>query len=122
MSKNMKNTEVALSNVQLVIGDQLKDADKAEFEADMKRYEELCLASYGQTKSGVYKKNPLPTPQHVTFSVDPQGLQDMMNKAMHQTVIDQSTVLANTIQNCLTEMLKKGIEDGYVGPAYFQPR
>jgi hypothetical protein len=46
----------------------------------------------------------------------------MMNKFMHQTMIDQSTVLANTIQNCLTETLKKGIEKGYVGPAYFQPR
>jgi hypothetical protein len=80
------------------------------------------LASYGQTKGGVYKKNPLPAPQHITFSANPQGLQDMINKAMHQTMIDQSKVLANTIQNCLTEMLKKGTEEGYVGPAYFQPR
>jgi hypothetical protein len=79
------------------------------------------LASYGQTKSGVYK-NPLPAPQHITFSSDPQGLQDMMNKAMHQTMIDQSKVLANTIHNCLTEALKKGTKEGYVGPAYFQPR
>jgi hypothetical protein len=36
----------------------------------------------------------------------------MMNKAMHQTMIDQLTVLANTIQNCLTKTLKKGIEEG----------
>jgi hypothetical protein len=87
----------------------------------MKRFEELCLDSYGQTKSGFYTKNPLPMPQQITFSSDPQGLQDMMNKAMHQTMIDQSKVLSNTIQNCLTEMLKKGAEGGYVGPAYFQP-
>jgi hypothetical protein len=44
-----------------------------------------------------------------------------MNKVMHQTMINQSTTLVNTIQNCLTEMLEKGIEEGYVGPAYFQP-
>jgi hypothetical protein len=58
----------------------------------MKRYEELFLDSYGQTK--VFKKNPLLGPQHVTLSADPQRLQDMMNKAMHQTMIDQSIVLA----------------------------
>jgi hypothetical protein len=63
----------------------------------MKRYEELCLASYGQTKSGVIKKTPLPGPQHIIFSVDPQGLQDMMNKATHQTMINQSTGLTNTL-------------------------
>jgi hypothetical protein len=37
-------------------------------------------------------------------------------------MIDQSTVVTNTIQTCLIEMLKKGIEEGYMGPAYFQPR
>jgi hypothetical protein len=55
------------------------------------------LASYDQTKSGVYKKNHLPSPQHVTFLADRQGIQAMMNKAMHQTMIDQSKVLTNTI-------------------------
>jgi hypothetical protein len=87
----------------------------------MKHYEELCLASYSQTKGGVFKKNPLPTPKQVTFSADPEGLQDMMNKAMHQTMIDQAKVPASTIQNCLTETLKKGAEGGYMGPTYFQP-
>jgi uncharacterized cupin superfamily protein len=87
----------------------------------MKRFEELCLASHSQTKSGVYKKNPLTMPHQITFSSDPQGLQDMMNKDMYPTMIDQSKVLANTIQNCLTETLKKGAGEGYVGPAYFQP-
>jgi hypothetical protein len=109
MSKNLKNNnEADQGNIQTVSKDQLKDADKAEFEAHMKRFEELCLDLYGQTNSGVYKKNPLPVPQQITFSYDPQGLQDMMNKAMHQTMIDQSKVLANTIQNYLTETLKKG--------------
>jgi hypothetical protein len=86
----------------------------------MKYYEELCLESYDQTKGGVYKKNPLPTPHQITFSANTDGLQDMMNKVMHQTMTDQAKVLANTIQNCLTEMLKKRAKGGYVGPAYFQ--
>jgi hypothetical protein len=67
------------------------------------------------------KKNCLPTPKQGTFSDYPEGLKDMMNKAMHQMMFDQAKVLANTIQNCLTETLKKGAEGGYLGPAYFQP-
>jgi hypothetical protein len=112
MMKTSKNTEVDSSNVQPITRDLLKDADKTECEAHMKRYEVLCLASYSQTKSGIFKKNPLLAPKHITFSAHPQGLQDMMNKAMHQTMIDQSTDLANTIQSCQTETLKKRTEEG----------
>jgi hypothetical protein len=88
----------------------------------MKHYEELCLASYGQNKSGVFKNNPLPTPKQVTFLADPEGLQDIMTKAMHQTMIDQSKVFANTIQNAITDALKQGAARGYLGPAYYQPK
>jgi hypothetical protein len=123
MMKNTKSGtfEVDSDNVHEITKDQLKDRDNAEFEAHMKHYEEICLASYGHTKSGIFKKNPLPTPKQVTFSADPDGLQDMMTKAMHQMMIDQYKVFTNTIQNCLTEALKKGAEGGYLGPAYFQP-
>jgi hypothetical protein len=113
--------EVDPENVQPITKDQLKDSDKAELEAHMKHYEELCLASYGQTKSGVFKKSPLPTPKQVTFSADPEGLQDMMTKPMHQTMIDQSKVFANTIQNAIIDALK-GAKGGYLGPVYFQPK
>jgi hypothetical protein len=87
----------------------------------MKHYEELCLASYGQNKSGIFKKNPLPTPKQFTFSADPEGLQDMMTKAMHQMMIDQSKVFANTIQNVIIDALKQGAAGGYLGLAYYQP-
>jgi hypothetical protein len=112
-------SEVDPKNVQPITKDQLKDSDKAELEAHMKHYEELCLASYGQTKSRVFKKSPLPTPTQVTFSADPKGLQDMMTKAMHQTMIDQSKVLANIIQNVIIDALKQGAEGGYLGPDIF---
>jgi hypothetical protein len=113
-------SKVDPENVQPITKDQLKDSDKAELEAHMKHYEELCLASYGETKNGVFKKNSLPTSKQVTFSADPEGLQDMMTKAMHQTMIDQSKVFANTIQNAIIDALKKGVEGGYLGPAYYQ--
>jgi hypothetical protein len=44
-----------------------------------------------------------------------------MTKTMHETMIDQSKVFANTIQNSIIIALKKGAEGGYMGPAYFQP-
>jgi hypothetical protein len=99
----------------------LKDTDKAEFEAHMRHYEELCQTSYGQTKNGIFKKSLLPMPKQVTFSANPESLQNMMTKAMHQTMIDQAKVFANTIQNSLIEAFKKGAEGGYLGLAYFQP-
>jgi hypothetical protein len=64
----------------------------------------------------------LPTLKQVTFSANPEGLQDMMTKAMHQIMIDQSKVFANTIQNAIIDALKKGAEEGYLGPAYDQPK
>jgi hypothetical protein len=121
-AKKTGPSEVNLENVQPITKGQQKDSNKAELEAYMKHYEELCLASYGQTKSGVFKKNPLPTQKQVTFSADPEGLQDMMTKSMHQTMIGQSKVFANTIQNVIIDALKQGAEGGYLGPAYFQPR
>jgi hypothetical protein len=42
--------EVDPENVQPITKDQLKVSDKAELEAYMKHYEELCLTAYGQTK------------------------------------------------------------------------
>jgi hypothetical protein len=64
----------------------------------------------------------LPTPKQVTFSADPEGLQEMVTKAMHQTMIDQSKVFANTIQNAIIDALKQRAKGGYLGPAYFKPR
>jgi hypothetical protein len=124
MTKSTKTGphEVDPKNVQPITKDQLKDTDKAELEAHMKHYEVLCLASYGQTKSGVFKKSPLPTRKQVTFPADHEGLQNMMTKAMHQTMIDQSKVFPNTIQNAIIDALKEGAEGGYLGLAYFQPR
>jgi hypothetical protein len=63
-------SEIDPENVQAITREKLKDTDKAEFEAHMKHYEELCLASYGQTKGGIFKKSPLPMPKQVTFSAN----------------------------------------------------
>jgi hypothetical protein len=107
--------EVDLENFQPINNDELK----VEFEAHMRHHEELCLASYGQTKSGVFEKSPLPAPKKVIFSADPKGHQDMRSKAKHQTMMDQSKVFKNTVHNAIIDALKQGAEGGYLGPAYF---
>jgi hypothetical protein len=48
--------EVDPENVQPITKDQLKDSDKAELKAYMKHYEELCLASYGETKKWCFQE------------------------------------------------------------------
>jgi hypothetical protein len=45
-----------------------------------------------------------------------------MTKAMNHTMIDQSKIFANTIQNAIIDALKKGAEGGYLGHAYYQPK
>jgi hypothetical protein len=57
MMKTMKTgaSEIDPDNIQTITRDQLKDTDKAEFEDNMRHYEELCLASYGQTKNENFK-------------------------------------------------------------------
>jgi hypothetical protein len=46
----------------------------------------------------------------------------MLTKVMHQTMIDQAKVFANTVQNSLIKALNKGAKGGYLGLAYFQPK
>jgi hypothetical protein len=71
-------SKIDQENVQVITSDQLKETEKVEFEAHMKHFEELCLPSYGQTKSGIFKMSPLPTPKQVTFSADLDSLWDKM--------------------------------------------
>jgi hypothetical protein len=68
-------SEIDQENVKAITRDQFKD--KAEFEAHMRHYEEICLASYGQTKNEIFKKSLLLAPKLVTFSADPESLQDI---------------------------------------------
>jgi hypothetical protein len=74
MSKISQPSEVVKENIPPVTKEHLKEAGRAEFDAFMKQYEELCLASFNQTKNGVIKKNPLLGSRHITFSGDPGSL------------------------------------------------
>jgi hypothetical protein len=47
-------------NAQVITRDLLKDIYNVEFKTHMRHYEELCLASYGQTKNEIFKKSLCP--------------------------------------------------------------
>ena len=122
MTGNLKvPAEVDTSNIQEITADQLKGEQKAEYDACMAEYGRLLMGSFGLTREGTVKKAPLPRPQQIIVQADPGKLQDMMNEAMHKSLVDQSSVFNNTVQNCVKEVLREEIMSGFKGPAYFQP-
>ena len=65
----------------------------------------------------------LPMPRQITFEANPGKLQEMVDSAINRALINQSSVLSNTIFNVVARTFKEGeVPLSYVGPAYHQPR
>ena len=47
-------------------------------------------------------------PRHITFEANPGKLQDMVDNAINRALIDQSSVLSNTVYNAVARTFKKG--------------
>jgi len=61
-------------------------------------------------------------PQQITFEANPCKLQDMVDNAINRALINQSSVLSNTVFNAVARTFKEGQAPPlYVGPAYHQP-
>jgi hypothetical protein len=89
----------------------------------MEEYKQLCLKSFSVNRSGdVIQKLELPTPRQITFEANPGKLQDMVDNAINRALINQSSVLSNTIFNAMARSFKVGqVPPSYMGPAYHQP-
>ena len=62
-------------------------------------------------------------PRQVTFDANPGKLQDMVDNAINHALINQSSVLSNTIYNVVARTFIEGQTPPlYVGPTYLQPR
>jgi len=58
-------------------------------------------------------------PRQITFEVNPDKLQDMVDNAINRALINQSSVLSNTVFNAVARTFKEGQAPPlYVGPAY----
>jgi len=89
----------------------------------MEEYKQLCLKSFSVNRSGeVIQKEALPMPRQITFEANPGKLKDMVDTAINRALINQSSVLSNTVFNDVARTFKEGqIPPSYMGPAYHQP-
>jgi hypothetical protein len=70
----------------------------------------------------VIQKEALPMPRQITFEANPGKLQEMVDSAINHALINQSSVLSNTVFNAVARTFKEGqILPSYVGPVYHQP-
>jgi len=115
----MSTTELNADNVIAVIEADLRDEQKQAMERAIEEYEQLCLKSFSVNRSGkVIQKLELLTPQQITFEANPGKLQDMVDNAINRSLINQSSVLSNTVFNAVARTFKEGqVPPSYVGPA-----
>jgi len=119
----MSNTDFDLENVIPVTEANLRDEQKQAMAKAMEDYKQLCLKSFNINRSGeVIQKEALPTPRQITFEANLGKLQEMVDNAINRALINQSSVLSNTVFNVVARTFKEGqVPPAYVGPAYHQP-
>jgi len=90
---------------------------------DMEEYKQLYLKSFIVNRRGeVIQKQELPRHWQVTFDANPSKLQDVVDSAINRALINQSSVLSNTVYNVVARAFKEGQTPPlYVAPAYHQP-
>jgi len=120
---NMSNTDFDTDNIIAVTEANLIDEQKQGMAKAMEEYKQLCLKSFSVNRSGeVIQKEALPMPRQITFEANPAKLQEMVDSAINRALINQSSVLSNTIFNAVARTFKEGqIPPSYVGSAYHQP-
>jgi len=111
-----------LENIIPVTEANLRDEQKQAMPKAMEDYKQLCLKSFSINRSGeVIQKEALPAPRQITFEANPGKLQEMVDSAVNRALINQSSVLSNTVFNVVARTFKEGqVPPSYVGPAYHQ--
>jgi len=106
---NMSNTEFDTENIIAVTEADLKDEQKQAMAKAMEEYKQLCLKSFSVNMSGdVIQKQELPLPRQITFEANLGKLQDMVDNAINHALINQSSVLSNTVFNVVARTFKEG--------------
>jgi len=119
---NMSTTEFDTDNIIAVTEADLKDEQKQAMARAIEEYKQLCLKSFSVNRSGeVIQKQELPMPRQITFEANPGKLQDMVYNAINRALINQSSVLCNTVFNAVARTFKEGQTPPlYMGPTYHQ--
>jgi len=75
-----------------------------------------------QQERKVIQKEALSMPRQITFEANPGRLQEMVDNAINRALINQSSVLSNSVFNAVARTFKEGqIPPSYVGSVYHQP-
>jgi len=119
----MSNTDFDLENVIPVTEANLRDEQKQAMAKAMEDYKQLRLKSFNINRSGeVIQKEALPMPREITFEANSGKLQEMVDNAINHALMNQSSVLSNTVFNAVARTFKEGqVPPSYVGLAYHQP-
>nr|TKV90651.1 hypothetical protein SEVIR_9G044001v2 [Setaria viridis] len=116
-----KAAEISEDIIEITDAD-LKYDQKEELARHLEEYRKTCLQSFSRTRSGeTVKKAPLLTPRHITIAEDLGKMSDMIQQSIYQAMIDQSTVMTNTVYNTVISSLVSGVAQGYQGFAYAPP-
>jgi len=101
----------------------LRYEQKQAMSKAMEEYKQLCLRSFSINRSGeVIQKEALPMARQITFEANRGKLQEMVDSAINRALINQSSVLSNTVFNAVARTFKEGqVPPAYVGPTYHQP-
>jgi len=120
----MSNTEFDTEIIIIVTEADLTDEQKQAMAKAMDEYKQLCLKSFSVNRSSeVIQKEALPMPRQITFEANPGKLQGMVDNAINRALINQSSVLSDTVFNDVARTFKEGQAPPlYVGPTYHQPR
>jgi len=106
---NMSTTEFDTDNIIAVTEADLRDEQKQAMARAMEEYKQLCLKSFSFNRSGeVIQKQELSMPRQVTFEANPVKLLDMVDNAINRALINQSSVLSNTVFNVVARTFKEG--------------
>jgi len=119
----MSNIDFDANNIIAVSEANLRDEQKQAMAKAIEEYKQLCFKSFSLNRSGeVIQKEALPMPRQITFEANRGKLQEMVDSAINHALINQSSVLSNTVFNAMARTFKEGqIPPSYVGPAYHQP-
>jgi len=119
----MSNTDFDTDNIIPVTEANLRDEQKQAMAKAMEEYKQLCLKSFSVNRSvEVIQKEALLMPRQITFEANPGKLHEMVDNAINRALINQSSVLSNTVFNVVARTFKEGqVPPAYVGPAYHQP-
>jgi hypothetical protein len=115
--------EVDGFNILKVTEEDLNVTQKQLLKKAVEDYKTNCLGIFSVTKRGeAIQKNAFPKPCDITITEDAVKFQETFDQAMHHAMINQSNVLMNSIQNAVRETMASGLQMGYKGLSYSQPK